>query len=81
LPYADWDGNVECTTGGQESVSRLMWESGYTQSVKNPIRGHALLDVYLVRLENLFTSCSIIEGVSDHCGVLEVEWGKNTVGQ
>jgi hypothetical protein len=31
LPYADWNGNVECTTGGQESVNRLVWESGYTQ--------------------------------------------------
>jgi hypothetical protein len=50
-------------------------ESGYTQAVKNPTRGDALLDVYLVRLENLFTSSSVIEGVSDHCGVLlEVEW-------
>jgi hypothetical protein len=58
LPYADWHGNVECTTGegGQESVNRLVWESGYTQAVKNPNRGDALLDVYLVRPENLFTS-------------------------
>jgi hypothetical protein len=36
---------------------------------------HALLDVYLVRPENLFTTCSVIEEVSDQCGVLlEVEW-------
>jgi hypothetical protein len=31
---------------------------------------YALLDVYLVRPENLFVSCSVVEGVSDHCGVL-----------
>jgi hypothetical protein len=78
FPYADWNGNVECTTlrgGGQESVNRLAGESGYTQAVKNPTRGDALLDVYLVRPENLSTSGSVIEGVSDHCGVsLEVEW-------
>jgi hypothetical protein len=46
-----------------------VWESGYTQVVKNPAPGDALLDVYLVRTENLFTSCSIIAGV-----LLEVEW-------
>jgi hypothetical protein len=77
LPYADWNGNVECTTGGggQESVNRWVGERGYTQIAKNPTRGDALLDVYLVRLENLFTSCSVIDGVSGHCGVsLEVEW-------
>jgi hypothetical protein len=67
LSCADWNGNVECTTGGQESVNRLMWESGYTQLLKNPTRGDALLDVYLVRQENLFTSCNFLEGVSDHC--------------
>ncbi|PNF22858.1 hypothetical protein B7P43_G16578, partial [Cryptotermes secundus] len=34
-----------------------------------------LLDVYLVRLENLFTPCSVIQGINDHCGeLLEVEW-------
>jgi hypothetical protein len=77
LPRADWNGNVECTTGGQESVNRLGWESGYTQAVKNLPRGDALLDVYLVRPENLLTSCSVIEGVCDHCGVLlEVVWGE-----
>jgi hypothetical protein len=36
LPYPDWNGNVECTSGGQESVNRLVWESVYTQVVKNP---------------------------------------------
>ncbi|PNF40765.1 hypothetical protein B7P43_G17379 [Cryptotermes secundus] len=75
LPYADWNGNVQCTSGGQESVNRLVWESGYTQVVNNSTRGDALLDVYLVRPENLFTSCSVIQGISDHCVVLlEVEW-------
>jgi hypothetical protein len=48
----------------------LVWEHGYTQIVQNPTRGDALLDVYLVQPENLFTLCSIIQGVSDHRGVL-----------
>jgi hypothetical protein len=75
LPFADWNGRVDCTNGGQASVNSLAWEHGYTQVVPNPTRGDALLDVYLVRPENLFTSYSIIQGVSDHRGVLlEVEW-------
>lgn len=53
VPYADWNVNVECPSGGQESVNRFVWESGYTQVVNNPTRGDALLDVYLVRPENL----------------------------
>jgi hypothetical protein len=31
-----------------------------------------------VRPESSFTSCSIVQGISDHCGVLlEVEWEEN----
>jgi hypothetical protein len=34
-----------------------------------------LLDVYPVRPESSFTSCSTVQGISDHCEVLlEVEW-------
>jgi hypothetical protein len=47
-----WNLNVECTTGGYESVNSLMWESGYTQVVKNP-------DVYLVRAKNVFTFAAL----------------------
>ena len=37
-----------------------------------------MLDVYLVRPESAFTSCSNVQVISDHCGVLlEVEWGEN----
>jgi hypothetical protein len=37
-----------------------------------------LLDVYLVRPESSFTSCCIVQGIGDHCGVLlEVEWEEN----
>jgi hypothetical protein len=38
---------------------------------------YALLDVFLVRPESSFNSCCIVQGISDHCGVLlEVEWGE-----
>jgi hypothetical protein len=34
-----------------------------------------LLDVYPIWPESSFTSCSIVQGISDHCEVLlEVEW-------
>jgi hypothetical protein len=78
LPSADWNGNAECTSGSQAFVNRLVWENGYTQVVDSPTRANALLDVYLVRPETSFTSCSIVQGISDHCGVLlEVEWEEN----
>jgi hypothetical protein len=35
-------------------------------------------DVYRLRFESSFTSCSIVQGISDHCGVLlAVEWQEN----
>jgi hypothetical protein len=79
LPSADWNDNAECTSGSQAFVNRLVWENGYTQMVDSSSRGNALLDVYLGRPESSFTSCSIVQGISDHCGVLlEVEWEKIT---
>jgi hypothetical protein len=36
------------------------------------------VDVYLVRPESFLTSCSIVQGISDHHGItLEVEWEEN----
>jgi hypothetical protein len=75
LPSADWNGNAECFSGSQAFVNRLVWGNGYTQVVERPTRGETLLNVYLVRPESSFTSCSIVQGISDHCGVLlEIEW-------
>ena len=43
--------------------------------VGKPTRGDSLLDVYLIRLESALISCSTVQGMSDHCGVLlDVEW-------
>jgi hypothetical protein len=48
------------------------------QVVDSPTRGVALLDVYLVQPESSLASCSIVQGISDHCGVLlEVECEEN----
>jgi hypothetical protein len=56
----------------------LVWENGFTQVVDSPTRKDALMDVYLVRTESLFTAISIVQGISDHYGViLEVEWEEN----
>ena len=75
LPYAHWNGNAECASGTQAFINRLVWDNGYTQVVDCPTRGDALLDVYLVRPESSFTSCNVVQGISDHSGVLlEVEW-------
>jgi hypothetical protein len=80
LPSADWNSNVECTSRSQAFVNRFVWENGHMQVVDSPTRADALLDVYSVWPESLFTSCSIVQGISDHCRVLlEVEWEENTV--
>jgi hypothetical protein len=76
LLYADWNGHAEKSWGTH--VYRLVWESIYTQVVKRPTLGDSLLDVYLFRLESAFTSCSNVQWISAHCGVLlEVEWEEN----
>ena len=76
MPYVDWNGHVEKVRGTQVFLNRLIWENSYTQVVNS--QGDALLDVYLVRLKSAFTSCSNVQGISDHCGVLlEVELEEN----
>lgn len=75
LPQADWNGDEEGTSITQEFLNRLVWDNGYTQVVGSLTRGDALLDIYLVRPKNSLISCSIVQGISDHWGVLlEVEW-------
>jgi hypothetical protein len=75
FPKADWNGNSETTSGTQAFLNRLVWDNGYTQVVGTPTQEDALLYVYLVRPENSLISCDIVQGVSDHCGVLlEAEW-------
>jgi hypothetical protein len=65
----------------RESImNTLVWENGFSQVVCSLTRGDALLDVYLVRPESSFTSSSIVQGISDHHGViLEVEWEENVL--
>jgi hypothetical protein len=49
--------------------------NGFSKVVDSPTRGDALLDFYFVRPESSFTSSSIVQEISDNCGVmLEVEW-------
>jgi len=56
----------------------LVWENGFSQVIESPTRGDAIFDVYLVRPESSFTSSSIVQGISDHHGViLEVDWEEN----
>ena len=57
----DWNGHTEKSKGTPVFLNRLVWENGYTQGVNSPTRGDALLDVYLVRPESAFTSCSNVQ--------------------
>jgi hypothetical protein len=75
LPHVDWNGNAGGNSGTQALINYLVWENGYSQVIDSPTRGDALLHVYLVRPKSLVTSRSVVQGVSDHRGVvLEVEW-------
>ena len=75
LPQADWKGDAEKASGMQAFVNSLVWDSGYTQVVRESTRGGALLDIYLLRPENSLISCNTLPGISDHEGdLLEVEW-------
>ena len=77
LPRVDWKGKTESNNLTQLLVNRLIWDNGYSQVTKSPTRGDALLDVYLVKPDSSVTSCSIVQGISDHHGVLlEIEWEK-----
>ena len=76
----EWNGNAEDNNPTQALVNRLVWDNGYSQVVDSPTRGDAILDVYLVRPENSFTSSSIVQGISDHHGVmLQVDWEENSI--
>jgi len=78
VPYADWNGNAGGNSGTQAPINSLVWEKGYSQVVGSPTRGDTLLDVYLVRPESSFTSSSIVQGISDHYGImLEVVWDES----
>jgi hypothetical protein len=75
LPKADWNGNAGGNIGTQALINSLVWENGYSQVIKSPTRGEALLVVYLVRPGISVTSSGTLQGVSDHLAViLEVEW-------
>ena len=78
LPHVDWNGNTEGKNLTQALFNRLVWENGFSQVIKSPTRGDAILDVYLVRPENSYTSSSIVQRISDHHGVLlEIYWEEN----
>ena len=69
---------VTYNSGTQAFINSLVWVSGFSQVVDSPTREDALVDVYLVRPESSFTASSIVQGISDHHGViLEVEWVEN----
>ena len=70
LPYADWNGHVEKYTGTQVFLNTLVWENNYTQVVNSPTGRDALLDVHLVWPKSAFTSCSNVQRIIDHCGIL-----------
>jgi hypothetical protein len=81
LPQVVFNGDAETMSGFQVLANSLIWDNGYTQVVGDPTRGDTSLDVYLLRPESLFITCSIVRGISDHKGILlEVDWDDNRQG-
>ena len=65
-------------------ISAVAWSvlhhtaNSYSQVNESPARLDALLDVYLVQPKSSVTSNSIVQGISDHNGViLEIDWEEN----
>jgi len=67
-------------SGTQALINSLVWENGYSQVVDIPTQGDAFLDVYLVQPESSFTSSSIVQGISDHSGVILEEVVRQWLG-
>jgi len=78
LPQVDWKGILEGTSVTQAFINRLVWDNGYTQVVGKLTQGDSLLDICLVRPESTHVSCSTVQGISDHCGMLlHMDWVEN----
>ena len=58
LIYVDRNGNAGCNSGTQAFINSLVWENGFTQVVRRPTRGGALLDIYLLRPASSFIASS-----------------------
>jgi len=59
----------------QVLINHLVFENSFSQVIERPTRGDSILDVYLIRPESSCTSRGIVQGISDHRGViLEVDW-------
>lgn len=69
LPDANWKGEV-CDRKLQTRVNRLVWEQGLTQVVDKPTRQGAILDIFLVYPAEMFLSCEVFQGISDHKAVM-----------
>ena len=75
LPQVDWNGNADAKNVTQVLINQLVFENGFSQVIERPTRGDSILDVCLIRPESSCTSSSIVQGISDHRGViLEVDW-------
>jgi len=75
LPQADWKWDAEEASGFQAILNVLVWDNGYTEVVRDPTRGDALLDIYLLRPESSLISFNILPGISHlNWVLLEVEW-------
>jgi len=62
LPYADWNGHMEKSSGHQVFLNRLVWENSNTQVLNSMTQVDALFYMYIVWPKSALTSCSNVRG-------------------
>ncbi len=78
IPSVNWEGTVS-EGKVQNLVNGLVWDC-FIQEVRTGTRQDAILDVYLIRPKELFISCEVVEGISDHKAVLlDLDQGRSTI--
>lgn len=79
LPRIHWDGGSETSGSKEQQIVNTLINEGMTQVVSGMTRdnnnGGSLLDVVLVRPEDIWCSSEVVEGISDHRAVLVVVEG------
>jgi hypothetical protein len=75
---------LESGCGKSEWISGVCkgfsWDNGYNEVVGGPIRGDALLDIYLLRPESSLISFNNLPGISGHKGILLEAYETKFVG-
>lgn len=63
LPTVDWRNGVATQSSSQYLINDLVWEGGLGQSVEKPARGNSILDIFLLKPDDLFFIAKLYQGL------------------